>query len=100
MKTAMKTALCVLVQRDRRVVVVTYRLTLISLFPSLLSYRPTVSSTNSDSSTKRAFQTLPRHLRRRAASHNARRVPGRLRAKAASEARPSLLRLSQTSTGC
>ncbi|KAL7409931.1 ribonucleases P/MRP protein subunit POP1-domain-containing protein [Mrakia frigida] len=41
-----------------------------------------------DSSTKRAFQTLPRHLRRRAASHNARRVPGRLRAKATQEIDP------------
>ncbi|WWC89050.1 uncharacterized protein L201_003968 [Kwoniella dendrophila CBS 6074] len=33
----------------------------------------------------RAFQSLPRHLRRRAASHNPRRVPKRLRSKAASE---------------
>ncbi|KAI8459794.1 ribonucleases P/MRP protein subunit POP1-domain-containing protein [Phakopsora pachyrhizi] len=31
---------------------------------------------------QRAFQTLPRHLRRRAASHFARRVPTRLREKA------------------
>ncbi|KAJ2399548.1 Ribonucleases P/MRP protein subunit pop1 [Coemansia sp. RSA 2559] len=33
----------------------------------------------------RAFQTLPRHLRRRAASHNAKRVPVRLRGRAAAE---------------
>ncbi|WVF71156.1 hypothetical protein IAT40_005954 [Kwoniella sp. CBS 6097] len=33
----------------------------------------------------RAFQSLPRHLRRRAASHNPRRVPKRLRARAAAE---------------
>lgn len=44
-----------------------------------------------DSSAKRAFQTLPRHLRRRAASHNARRVPGRLRSKAAAEVHISCL---------
>ncbi|KIK12154.1 hypothetical protein PISMIDRAFT_121406 [Pisolithus microcarpus 441] len=39
-----------------------------------------------DSSTHRAWQTLPRHLRRRAASHNVRRVPLRLREKARAEA--------------
>ncbi|WVR06792.1 hypothetical protein IAU60_003828 [Kwoniella sp. DSM 27419] len=33
----------------------------------------------------RAFQSLPRHLRRRAASHNPRRVPKRLRIRAAME---------------
>ncbi|OXG28540.1 ribonuclease P/MRP protein subunit POP1 [Cryptococcus neoformans Bt120] len=33
----------------------------------------------------RAFQSLPRHLRRRAASHNPRRVPKRLRSRAAAE---------------
>ncbi|WWC62188.1 uncharacterized protein I303_104782 [Kwoniella dejecticola CBS 10117] len=36
----------------------------------------------------RAFQSLPRHLRRRAASHNPRRVPRRLRSKAAAEIDP------------
>jgi hypothetical protein len=35
--------------------------------------------------TTRAFQSLPRHLRRRAASHNPRRVPKRLRDKATFE---------------
>lgn len=52
-------------------------------FPSPTSLAPSYR----DSSTKRAFQTMPRHLRRRAASHNARRVPSRLRAKAAAEVR-------------
>jgi len=36
-------------------------------------------------SNSRAFQSLPRHLRRRAASHNPRRVPKKLRNKAAAE---------------
>ncbi|THH04517.1 hypothetical protein EW145_g5466 [Phellinidium pouzarii] len=35
--------------------------------------------------THRVFQTLPRHLRRRAASHDVRRVPARLRQKARAE---------------
>ncbi|KAJ1767582.1 Ribonucleases P/MRP protein subunit pop1 [Coemansia sp. RSA 986] len=39
----------------------------------------------------RAFQTLPRHLRRRAASHNAKRVPVRLRERAAAEIRSAVL---------
>ncbi|KAJ1901475.1 Ribonucleases P/MRP protein subunit pop1 [Kickxella alabastrina] len=37
----------------------------------------------------RAFQTLARHLRRRAASHNVKRVPARLRARAEEEMRKS-----------
>lgn len=36
-------------------------------------------------STHRVWQTLPRHLRRRAASHDVRRVPARLREKAIAE---------------
>ncbi|KAG6844608.1 hypothetical protein H0H87_005542 [Tephrocybe sp. NHM501043] len=40
----------------------------------------------SASSTSRAWQALPRHLRRRAASHDVRRVPLRLREKARAEA--------------
>ncbi|KAH9971933.1 ribonucleases P/MRP protein subunit POP1-domain-containing protein [Lactifluus volemus] len=36
-------------------------------------------------STHRAWQELPRHLRRRAASHNVRRVPHRLRQKSRAE---------------
>ncbi|PBK74850.1 POP1-domain-containing protein [Armillaria solidipes] len=42
--------------------------------------------TASSSSTQRAWQALPRHLRRRAASHDVRRVPVRLREKAKAEA--------------
>ncbi|KAJ7212167.1 NUC188 domain-containing protein [Mycena pura] len=41
--------------------------------------------TASASSTHRVWQTLPRHLRRRAASHDVRRVPLRLRDKARQE---------------
>jgi ribonuclease P/MRP protein subunit POP1 len=37
--------------------------------------------------THRVWQTLPRHLRRRAASHDVRRVPLRLRDKARAEVR-------------
>ena len=39
----------------------------------------------SASSTSRAWQALPRHLRRRSASHDVRRVPLRLRDKARAE---------------
>ncbi|KAA1469823.1 POP1-domain-containing protein [Dentipellis sp. KUC8613] len=42
----------------------------------------------SSSSTHRAWQELPRHLRRRAASHDVRRVPARLRQKAKAEMDP------------
>ncbi|KAF8225887.1 POP1-domain-containing protein [Tricholoma matsutake] len=42
----------------------------------------------SGSSTSRAWQALPRHLRRRAASHDVRRVPTRLRDKARTEMDP------------
>ncbi|KAG9026385.1 hypothetical protein FRB95_008900 [Tulasnella sp. JGI-2019a] len=41
-----------------------------------------------DQSSKRVFQTLPRHLRRRTASHDVRRVPLRLRVKARAEMDP------------
>ncbi|KAJ2720948.1 Ribonucleases P/MRP protein subunit pop1 [Coemansia sp. Benny D115] len=41
------------------------------------------------SGNARAFQTLPRHLRRRAASHNVKRIPVRLRARALEEIRKS-----------
>ena len=41
--------------------------------------------------THRVWQTLPRHLRRRAASHDVRRVPVRLRARAILEVRPTIL---------
>lgn len=42
-----------------------------------------------EASSQRAFQSLPRHLRRRAASHNVRRLPVRLRQKALAEVRGS-----------
>ncbi|KAJ2646601.1 Ribonucleases P/MRP protein subunit pop1 [Coemansia sp. RSA 1250] len=41
------------------------------------------------SGNTRAFQTLPRHLRRRAASHNVKRIPARLRERAISEMKKS-----------
>ncbi|KAF9454729.1 POP1-domain-containing protein [Macrolepiota fuliginosa MF-IS2] len=44
--------------------------------------------TASNASTQRAWQALPRHLRRRAASHDVRRVPARLREKARAEMDP------------
>ena len=40
---------------------------------------------SSSNSTQRAWQQLPRHLRRRAASHDVRRVPLKLRDKARAE---------------
>ena len=42
-----------------------------------------------DSLSSRAFQQVPRGLRRRTASHNVKRVPHRLRARAAKEVRLS-----------
>jgi ribonuclease P/MRP protein subunit POP1 len=48
-------------------------------------------SLNRAGSTHRAWQELPRHLRRRAASHNVRRVPLRLRDKSRSEVRSDFL---------
>ncbi|RKP14030.1 ribonucleases P/MRP protein subunit POP1-domain-containing protein [Piptocephalis cylindrospora] len=41
--------------------------------------------------SKRTFQILPRHLRRRAASHNPNRVPRRLRARAIGEVRNNVV---------
>ena len=48
-------------------------------------------SLNRAGSTHRAWQELPRHLRRRAASHRVRRVPLRLRDKSRSEVRSDFL---------
>ncbi|KDR82747.1 hypothetical protein GALMADRAFT_238256 [Galerina marginata CBS 339.88] len=48
----------------------------------------TAMTTASASSTHRVWQTLPRHLRRRAASHDVRRVPLRLRDRARAEMDP------------
>lgn len=45
----------------------------------------------SSASTHRAWQELPRKLRRRAASHDVRRVPARLRGKARAEVSERLL---------
>ncbi|KAF8967138.1 ribonucleases P/MRP protein subunit POP1-domain-containing protein [Flammula alnicola] len=49
----------------------------------------TAMKTASASSTHRVWQTLPRHLRRRAASHDVRRVPLRLRERASAEMDPA-----------
>ena len=46
-------------------------------------------------STRRVFQTLPRHLRRRAMSHNIHRLPRRMRAAAQHEVN----RMEQKNTG-
>jgi ribonuclease P/MRP protein subunit POP1 len=48
----------------------------------------------SSSSTQRAWQALPRHLRRRAASHDVRRVPLKLRDKARAEVRLTFMRIT------
>lgn len=40
--------------------------------------------------TRRTFQTLPRHMRRRAMSHNIKRLPHRLREQAKSEVNISI----------
>ncbi|KAF5369289.1 hypothetical protein D9758_002524 [Tetrapyrgos nigripes] len=48
----------------------------------------TAMQASASSSTTRAWQVLPRHLRRRAASHDPRRVPVRLREKARAEMDP------------
>ncbi|KZT60139.1 POP1-domain-containing protein [Calocera cornea HHB12733] len=50
----------------------------------ILALRAALSSAAA-ASTARAFQSVPRHLRRRAASHDVRRLPLRLRARAAVE---------------
>lgn len=44
-----------------------------------------LTTSHSGSSGQRVWQTLPRHLRRRAASHDVRRVPLRLRERARAE---------------
>lgn len=42
------------------------------------------------SSTRRVFQQLPRHMRRRAASYNIKRLPTRLRLRAMEEVKSEL----------
>lgn len=76
MKRAMKSAKCVLAS-------------LLSLSPAV-KLTVDLSSACREAGTQRAFQSLPRHLRRRAASHNIRRLPARLRERARGEVRPSL----------
>ena len=44
-----------------------------------------INQTESSAGTQRVWQSLPRHLRRRAASHDVRYVPARLRQKARAE---------------
>jgi len=56
-------------------------------YADILSGHATFDSLSRAGSTHRAFQELPRHLRRRAASHNVRRVPLRLRNKSRAEVR-------------
>ncbi|EIW81399.1 POP1-domain-containing protein [Coniophora puteana RWD-64-598 SS2] len=53
-----------------------------------ISAMQTAMQNASESSTTRVWQTLPRHLRRRAASHDVRRVPLRLRERARQEMDP------------
>lgn len=43
-----------------------------------------------DSAAQRAFQSLPRNLRRRAASHNIKRLPVRLRERAMREVKTNI----------
>lgn len=49
----------------------------------------------SKGSSKRTFQCLPRHMRRRAMSHNVKRLPRRLRPAAAKEVSSPCLWLGQ-----
>ena len=44
-----------------------------------------VKALRSKGGSKRTFQQLPRHMRRRAMSHNVKRLPRRLRSQAARE---------------
>lgn len=44
--------------------------------------------------TQRAFQQVPRHMRRRTASHNVKKVPRRLQGRAAREVRPANKRVT------
>ncbi|KAG9057294.1 hypothetical protein FS842_007652 [Serendipita sp. 407] len=53
----------------------------------------TAMKTTKNAASSRVWQSLPRHLRRRAASHNSRRVPVRLREKAKKEMDPAKRKL-------
>lgn len=48
----------------------------------------------------RAFQQVPRHMRRRTASHNAKKVPKRLRRRAEREVSPAFMRKIPFTDGC
>ena len=67
----------------------------VSTFVKALEYEIKAMEANMGFSKKalssRAFQQVPRELRRRAASHNVKRVPKRLRARARKEVGGSLL---------
>lgn len=58
--------------------------------------RSLIRGLRSSSATHRAWQELPRHLRRRAASHDVRRVPQRLRGKSAREVPHASIVTAQT----
>ena len=48
--------------------------------------------------SKRTFQKLPRHMRRRATSHNIKRLPWRLRDQAITEVRMAIWRIASFNT--
>ena len=51
-------------------------------------------------SGKRLFQTLPKHMRRRAMSHNIKRIPSRLRQRASFEVKNEFIMLAKNGTWC
>jgi ribonuclease P/MRP protein subunit POP1 len=59
-------------------------------YVDILSGHTHFDSLSRAGSTHRAWQELPRHLRRRTASHNVRRVPLRLRNRSRAEVRKAL----------
>lgn len=51
-------------------------------------------------SGKRLFQTLPKHMRRRAMSHNIKRIPSRLRQRASFEVKNEFIMKAKNGTWC
>lgn len=51
-------------------------------------------------SGKRLFQTLPKHMRRRAMSHNIKRIPSRLRQRASFEVKNEFILKAKNGTWC
>lgn len=51
-------------------------------------------------SGKRLFQTLPKHMRRRAMSHNIKRIPSRLRQRASFEVKNEFILKAKNGKGC